>query len=432
MDSPKSQSVTVENKIKPSRYNFVQIIVAFLTFFVCIFVIYKSFSGNISDLHDIIDGNRHLYPNGTLYFYSSNVNFNSNNYFSSIYVKGAGTLASVEDKVSILAILTCQGKSIPKTIADTFLTTPSGEAELYTSWYPIYESIVVELYITGAASKDIKPYLFVVKSTEKSAQKMNSINSIFRFLTISYLILYVLSYIFYSNRHPELPRVLSLIILIVAFVANLNYNHSADEDKLSIFKHTIFLMVRGIHGAVNLASVFALSMHYFSPENLGTAFLIAALYVVTEAMTAITTDSFIVSYFFDNNGIVWVFFFSTSIITKVTFTILTYHHLIMTAVQTSMKRKRIYMYFYSALLTLLVIPQIIRASLIIYNGYQSSMMNFVCEYVVQFIYVIFFVIIAWPSFEKPLKPENVSDVLDMDHGRLELERDVSVQFSEQP
>ncbi|EAY15717.1 hypothetical protein TVAG_187680 [Trichomonas vaginalis G3] len=422
-----SPTHTTEPKQKMYCVNALQIAALLYAVIVILVVVSKTFVHKIFDSHETINGMMHTYPNGTIFFYAPTVTFNNNNYFGSIYVKGVGSMASADDKISIFASLTCQGKSIPKTISDTFLTTPSGEAELYTSWYPIYDNILVELNINGAP-KDIKPYLFVVKSTEESAHIMNSINGIIRYTILGFLCFYIFVWIFYSNKEFDFLKVLSVIILTVTYIANLHYNHTGEEDELSIIKHAIFLMVRGVHGAINLVSIFCISMYFFSREGLGTALLIAALYVLTEAMTAITTDSFIVSYFFDNNGIVWVFFFSTSIISKVSFFILACHHLIMIAVQTTIKRKRLYMYFYSILLLLLIIPQLARASLIIYEGYQSSLMNFICEYVAQYIFVLFFCLVSWPSYEKPFKSEISSELTDLDHERFMLEHDVSVQF----
>ena len=60
----------------------------------------------------------------------------------------------------------------------------------------------------------------------------------------------------------------------------------------------------------------------------------------------------------------------------------------------------VYYCFYFVFAALLVVPALVRASLMIYRGFQSSCVNFFCNYIAQATAAFLFVQLAWPPYSK--------------------------------
>ena len=411
------------------KLDFLRFFIAIIGFIIISILLFMYFFSESPDEHSVITGTRYMQPDGRLLFSTTGAQFERTNYFSSIYLKIDVPASFEQRSFSVNASFTCQSSTTTKLITENITQMPIGEAELYTTWFPVYHSMIVEANIEGPITNKTQISLFVVKMKESFANLSTTMNMLIRIGTLLILLLYLLFFFVYWKTHLGFLQILTIIVLITTFVANLPFNHGSAV--LSVTKHCLYLLFRGLLSAVNIVALFSASMFYYSTENLATALLIAFLYVFAEAMCTLTTDSYIQANVFDNDGIVWVFFFSSSIISKVCLTVLSAHHFIHCAINASHKRKRTYYIFFFLSLLVLVVPIIMRAFLIIVQGFQNSAVNFFCDYIIQFIFAVMYCQLCWPTITKSYDPNHVQELMTLDTHDFSLERDVSVQFEPQ-
>ena len=419
------------NDTKPTKVklDFLRFFIAIIGFVFIGVLLVLFFLSDTSDEHTIITGTHFLQPDGRLLFSTTGATFERTNYFSSIYIKIDTDRFVAQQSFSVNATFTCQSPTTTAIFSENITQMPIGEAELYTTWFPIYHSMIVEANIEGPLYNSTQVSLFVVKMKEPFAYRTITMNTVIRIATLLILLFYLLFFVVYWRTHLGFLQIFTIVVLVTTFVANLPFNHGTPY--LSVTKHAFYLLFKGSLSAVNIVALFGAAMFYYSTENLATALLIAFVYIFAEAICALTTDSYIQANVFDNNGIVWVFFFTSSIISKVSLTILSGHHFIQCAINAQHQRKRTYYIFFFISLLVLITPIIMRAFLMIIQGYQNSGVNFFCDYIVQFIFVVMYTQLCWPTITKSYDPNHVNELMRLGSRDFALERDMSVQF-EQP
>jgi hypothetical protein len=413
-------------RIDRPRLDILRIAAAVVTGLISFSLVYDFLKNFTADEVTVIKGTNVLQPNGILYFISSAVQLSTSNYFYSIYAlfnDSGGSMDFSAPKYNIDANLTCISDKKIVTINE-YMTT-SGFTELFTSWYPEYKQIIIEMHVSGKeVTKDTRVSLLVVKNTKAFAKLMNKFNHIICLVSLTILLFYALFALIFGRGHITVLQFLTIILLILNVVANFKYNH--DTEEITSLANSMLLLTRGALFASNIFALFVASMKFANSENKGTAIIIGVIFIIAEAMCSLTTDSYVISEYFGNNGLVWVFFFSTSMISKVSLILLTIKNIIISIILAPLRRQKFYLSFYLFTIVLLTIPYIYRSANLIIKGYQNSCINFFCDYIIQAIVTFIFVQLTWPAYSK-----EQDDLTDMSLHHFDIQRDMSVQFETQ-
>lgn len=420
-----------QNNQKLSRFDapkldIFRIIAAIVTALISFSLIFSFLSRFTSDEVSYIKGTNVIQPSGALYFISSAAQFSTSNYFYSIYANFEGTSKSNDSgtpKFSIDANLTCI--SDKKTITLNENTISAGMTELYTSWFPEYKQMIIELIVTGKEiTKDTHASLIIVKNTKDFAKLMDSLNRIICLVSLTILLFYTLYSLIFGRGHMTILQVITLILLSLNVIANFPYNHGKTEITSSA--NCMSLLTRGALFSTNIFALFVASMKFAGSDNKGTAMLIGVMFIIAESMCTLTTDSYVMSEYFGNNGLVWVFFFSTSIISKISLILLTIKNIITSILIAPQKRQKFYLSLFCFATVLLVSPYIYKSINLVIKEYQNSCINFFCDYIIQAIVTFIFVQLTWPTYSK-----QQDDLTDISLHHFDLQRDMSVQFETQ-
>ena len=409
------------------RFDFLRVIAVLSSIAFAFIILIKFIKAGNSDIHEIIQGSHYIDRSGKLLFSTSNVHFDKNNYFLSIYVRIRPSEPIDSPTFSLSAQLTCQSKTKTSVVQENLSLFQSGDAELYTSWFPAYHSMAIELLVEGPVDKNTQITLMIVKTKKDFAEATKSISKLIVLGVICNVVIYIMHITVYKSRFGSLELCV-VLLLFTQIAANIYYVKS--NGKLKLSKHCISLLLRGISSAAEIVAVFVASLFFFSTENMATAMMIAFMFILSEAFCDLTTDNYVLSEIFDNNGLIWIFFFSSSIISKICLIILSIHHYVECVLNTTKTKTRAYFIIFLLVIVCLILPYLYKFFMMISAGYQSSATNYFCYYLSSYLIIIVFVQLCWPTSTKLHDPNRVEELMSMDSHQLSLERDMSVQFEQ--
>ena len=394
--------------------NIARIIVASITAVSVFSISLKFFLSYSSDERLKLTGTTHLNKNGELYFISSALQFSNYHYFSSIYleIKNSKNFVNVDSdtpKFTVDANLTCISEKTTKIINENLISVPTEFNELYTTWFPEYKQMILELLISGpTVNENTEVSLFIVRNTKEFATLADQINRTLCLVSLLTLLFYALYVLIFSKGNVSYLQFLSFLTLLSTIIANLSYNHKEGITELSNTSNWLYLISKGALSAINIFVLFCVSLMFTGTDNRSTTTLIGIVFIFAECVCDLTTDSYVLSELFDSNGLVWVFFFSSSMLTKISLICLSVKNIIHAITKSQTFNQKLYYSFYLLYAALLVVPAVIRALLMIQRGFQSSCVNFFCNYIAQATAAFLFVQLAWPVYSK--EREDLADL----------------------
>ena len=381
---------TIYGKREFNRSILTIFIISIIIFFSTIFFYnYISYSDKFIE----IKGIDRIEHDGSYYMIASIPKISTDTYFSSIYLHLHSNNYQENQEYSIEAIFNCylnNNKSL--IIQQNIPSLYFGKSELLNTGIPNYNIMIVQLFMKGNFKNNISISLIQTFISKEFQILLNKIKIILLISLLIILIFYFLNFLIFK-KFKEITQYLSLFSLIFTLISIYFFGKNNN-----ITNHSIDLLFRGFISSFNLITLFGLSYTYISGDNLSATLIISTLFLICDAFRSLTTDTFILSQYFDNNGVIWVFFFSTSIVSKISIILIIFHHLIYAYLYGPLK-SRIKIILLSIISFIYIIPKVLRLLYLATKENESSSINFFCDFFLQYIISCLISLFEWPTID---------------------------------
>ena len=298
----------------------------------------------------------------------------------------------------ITSDILCQWNHAPSAILRQVLPqAKSGKNRVYSTGLFNYDSVLLQIRITGQVSELSNVALTVSHTSPSFFSLENKLTSLFSTICLTTLILYLFAFLFLAHkqkRKTEHYFVIASLFLSIFGIKRPNEENNINDDV--ILSYLINLLFHGIYQSINFVILFCLIILSTTQESLVVPILLSTLYILASGLNEITQDSAILSTYFDNNDALWVFFMSITIVSQAILLFFGLFRLINEIIQNMCFTKPVVY-----LLMFLVINQIISVmSMNIFNlvkGYMNSALTFYSRYLSHFITTIILADIYWPT-----------------------------------
>jgi len=264
-----------------------------------------------------------------------------------------------------------------------------GFTELYSSGFPQFDVMAYQIFLKGEFHRNNSISMRLRRSSPSFIERVFHFKYVLIFSLAIILVSFVASLVIIEqyieiNQYIALISMLSTLISVYLFGSNENiYMHCAD------------LIFRGISASTNLVSIFCLSYTYVSGDNIAATLTLLSLFIIADGIRSLTTDTFVLAEFFQNNGVIWVFFFSTSIVTKISLILLVSHHLVYAFLFGPLHSR--FRVFLTAIVCFVCIsPRIFRLGHLAVTENENSALNFLCDILMQVIVCSLVSVLVWP------------------------------------
>ena len=269
--------------------------------------------------------------------------------------------------------------SISKGITDIF------SSDIYRNG--IY---MIQIFLAGNITNIDSISLILIENTSFFIKFINKIQQNIFYLSIFLLIIYSLSLLLEKKFKIQIRHLLTLISIIFLIISS--YPNFKFRYNTNIF-YCLSISFKGILTSYNLYVLFLTSYSLIGGDSFSSTFIIFLMFIISESMKNLTSDTMILIDFFDNNGIIWVFFFCISIISKVLINFLIIYYLIYSFYIN--KNLLIILYFIGSLFSIL--PEIIQILLFIFKNFYFKNIKFFTDLLIGLFLTLFFIIINWPT-----------------------------------
>jgi len=405
-----------EGSFSTVRYIFSILITVFSVSY-SVYFVFKN--NNRSDDIVSIEG-VYNFSNGSLCVTSYIPRIYCENSFVSLYATIFSPSLNSSDQYVIESLL--YGKSTKESLyfSQSIPSLTTRNIELYSSWYTVFPIMIAQVQIFGDIKDDTSISITMIRSTKWYTQILGSLHNIMRIFSLITIFLFSLCLLINNNIH--LIHFFSVGSLLLAFLCNINISFSHFPHL-----HSICLLLKGLFSSFNLISLFVSSLHFAANENQSVYIVVSILLLFADAMRSLTTDSFVVASSFDNNGVVWVFFFLASIVSRVVISVFIFINFLDSALKGSFRRLLVFiMNCLGICLTLL--PGVAKSTIQIYSGLPSSLIEFFSEYTFQSIFSVFFALMHWPNQRNDPTEMELNLI---ENNEFSITRDASVQFEKQ-
>ncbi|KAK8875331.1 hypothetical protein M9Y10_005496 [Tritrichomonas musculus] len=325
-----------------------------------------------------------------------------------------------------------------------FQTNSTGNKEgsyrIFSTDYFKYDFFTIQAWLTGNISliKDVN--IRILQSYPEFGEKELKFRIVFSICCCCCLIGYIVSIILFTKSNTRFEQYLSLTILILATLSNFPFSFTKHTQNSFVF-HSIENLLRGAFPAFNLVSLYCISYLANGGENVYTIFTILILFVLAEAMSEFTDDCCVIGHLFYGNYVVWIFFISASIISKITLSslliwnVINYFFCKSGRIKAKANQKCEVFIIYIALIIIQILPIAIQAIIFINQNCGNNTFDFFQQYMIQTLFALIFANIHWPVFSSKVEKLPLNSLefeseeirLDVDALSAEVTAEVSAE-----
>jgi len=419
---------TIEEETLPIQFsqhvkvNFKREIYSLILVFlvICSFFIYTIGNFNNSSLTQTIYGNYRNQSDGTLYYIISLPKPPQYHHHWALYLDMEVNNGLDSNVFSIDAIFSSkQGKNKIKETRNSIPSVSSGVAELLKTEIPRQGLYFIQLLITGNVSQIISLKAILIESSRDYSNFSKVVQRRAFYLAVIVFSIYLVAFASVGKQSIKVSHffvLLSLLLSVFATYPDVTFKTGVTKP------YCASLIVRGAFSGLNLVALFAISYSIIGGETVVASLIIACVFVLSEAMRYLTSDTSILSEIFENNGIIWVFFFSISILTKVSIILMIINHLFFAFKKFNGKNRQS-IAFYLFFATISIIPRLMHLFYLAMYPIVNYLFEYFCEMVSGLISSVVMAILFWPQYS------NQSERSDSQHlieEKFQISRDPSL------
>lgn len=362
-------------------------------------ILYLSFCyyhiSNISDTFQIFSGTNSMLKNGSIYFASGTSYFNRFNHFTTLFllINSVDIDKSSEQKAYLT--VTCQSPKNGLTIFNEADTLSVGKLELYTTWYSVFDHIIVEVCLTGYVLDRTSLSLLMIQSTKEFEKSAESIRKNIRLIMLFLIFIFSLYWAVFSKHPMNKNQILILVSAFICALSNISLGSWSDHQKPVLTLHYFVFLVRGLLIGMNVILLFFFSLDLNEKSYNTTYIIVSFLYILSEILSSVSSDSYITSTMLGGDSIIWTFFSTMVIIFKISISLATIHNFTIGFLK-SRSRNKYKVILNGIAFVFLYFPMLSRLMQSLVDGFQSSSLNILTYSVSQALFSLTLVQIHSP------------------------------------
>jgi hypothetical protein len=309
------------------------------------------------------------------------------------YVVFADISPSEPDAFYLLDVeMFCQWFDSPaRRIHQTFPNSTGGRYRLFSTSLFTYKSLLIQIQISELSGRRLNGVRLVsIQTNPEFGGNALKTRIILSMMSAVLLICYLVVLFWFSPSSIRIQQVLTTVCLILSAIANFPIT--------TVFRQIPMVVIDGIMCGVfcafNLVSLLCF-LQKSSTRTLRFVLAISALFLLAEIMLAITSDTNLLSQFFEDNTVIWIFFLSMTVISSVGYALLLIHSLMIAFCRSRSTRTTLFI-AYGLATFIALLPLVGESMLFMVTGSGNFAIDFCSHYLAQTLLVFLFADLHWP------------------------------------
>lgn len=318
-------------------------------------------------------------------------------------------------------------------------TNSTGSAGLYRLFatdYFAHGHVTAQVEIGGDISSITNLCLKMVHASPSFGESTLQIRHVLAIALVVVVLFYILALIMFVGRLARFEHIGSLVSLILVMLSDIPLGTE------NIYVHSADNLVKGAASAVNLILLFCLVYKSTGGENMSVVLIVASLYVLAEALAVLTDDSCFIAQYFYGNNVVWMFFLTASIVSKIGLSLYLVQGIFISLANHRRKRRRALLLGYAGLIFIYIVDMAVQGIVFSVQYCAHPALTFFDRYLLQTIIALSFADFHWPmtpmspvalpKFNDDIETETEGDYLNLglDEVSAEPTGDTSAVLSE--
>lgn len=277
-------------------------------------------------------------------------------------------------------------------IEQSFYNFNYGKTQIMMSDLTNFDYMIVEINATGNTDGFEKIKIHQYYTSPEFANQMRIICRHYTFALIVICSLYALG--LYCNNYPiDMTNALALSHMVFTILTF--FMHGVAHTTLG---YLLELFCRGISQTLTLLSLFMMSYVLVQGDNIVTTIAVGSLAAASDGLAALSADCAAHAKLFDSIDVIWVFFFSVSLVAKFSLGILTFGNLIRAFVFGT-PRSRAKVLLATLVFLGVFLPHALDLERTNTGEPQTPAVAFLLGYLVQALAAVMVLGLSWPSAE---------------------------------
>lgn len=323
------------------------------------------------------------------------------------------TIDHINDKFALESVIDISIGNSKTRIHRSYSSIPYGRTELMITTGTNISHATGQVFLTGTFGNSTKVQIIEIHNSLRFERLSYIVSKAFSFECSIVMFLYAFLLLNNSNA-IEMTQLLALALISLTTVSLLIFNnyHTA-------FMHIFELFFKGITQSLMYLTLFAISMTYYVTTSMLPSLIIGLIFIISDGIFLLTSDSIVLSRLFDNNDAIWMFFFATSIVFKITMMTMTLHHLLFAFYQ-SATYQRTNIFVTIVILLIVALPRMVIMAYIANENLSISSISFLSDYIIQAVGAILIIGIVWPTIDYDassgatiIRPKSHEDLVEL-------------------
>ena len=194
----------------------------------------------------------------------------------------------------------------------------------------------------------------------------------------------------YPLKQIRFEQVATVVSLFFTTLSNFPFSFYFS----SIYSYIYETVLSAITSTLNLAFLY-LFVHKANGKNIYPFLPIVLLFAVAQSFYNISSDSTFLNFYFDNNIIIWTFFFIVSVVLHLVFIGLFVYNIFFSLCSTRSTRRKLFISYLLAF-SILIISLLMVSISFQFNDYSNFSLSFCYNYMAQAYLSLIFADIHWP------------------------------------
>lgn len=299
----------------------------------------------------------------------------------------------LEEKFALESVIDVKIGNTKSRIHRSYSSIPYGRTELMTTTASNISLAIGQVFLTGVFRNTTKMQILEIHNSKEFERLSYIVSKAFSFECS--IVLFIFAFLVINNTASvEATQVIGLILMTSTTISLLLFNNYHSSKF-----HLIELFFKGETQSLTYLVLFTISTTYMSSTKVIPTLVIGVIFIISDGVFMLTSDSIVLGKLFDNNDAVWIFFFVTSIIFKITMMTMTLHHLLFAYFQTGSSYVKTKIFVTVIVLVIVSLPRMITMAYIANENISTSSIAFLSDYIIQAVGSILIIGLVWPTID---------------------------------
>jgi hypothetical protein len=292
---------------------------------------------------------------------------------------------------SVEAHMFCQWYDLPaRVIRQTLPNVTDGQHRLFSTSVTSYSSLLIQIHVTDLFGGGVDSLRVVTVQNESTfGAKAIRVRIVLSLTSVVLTVIYALS--LSALRNPVRPQqIMTLIAVCIGAIANFPFVILSDRLIVTVIE-SIFC---GGFCSFNLICLFCF-LQPTPTQDLHFVLPISSLFLIAQSMAVVTSDTTILSHYFENNNVVSVFFLSITVLSTTGYAAILVKNLLAALCRSRTTRKHLFL-AYGVAVCFALGPLVGEAVLFVVTECGNSAVDFCVHYLTQTLLTFLYADLHWP------------------------------------